>query len=247
MTAPETPAAASDAGTPFVTDAVRLVRVLFSPGAVYAEQEEQPTFWKPWLIVCVLWMALQFLQRPFQTRVQELAMAQAGRTMPAGAGTGAVTYVVGGVTAFLTVLVMSALTAGILYLLMAGMGGETTYKKMLTVVIFTWPLALLQQVLTFVVLTMRGVESINSVWDMFVSFGPDLFLPADTQMSPFFRLFLAGISPLQIWGMVITAVGLMVLAKVSKGAAWTAAIISFLITLAVGAGIGAFGIKAMGG
>jgi hypothetical protein len=47
--------------------------------------------------------------------------------------------------------------------------------------------------------------------------------------------------------MVITAVGLMVLAKVSKGAAWTAAIISFLITLAVGAGIGAWGIKMAGG
>ncbi len=249
MTAPETPAAPpSGGGIPFVTDAGRLVRVLFSPGDVYGEQQDRPTFWRPWLIISVLWMVLQFLQRPFQMRAQQLMMASRGiTTPPPGGGGGAVSYAIGGVTAFLTVLIMSALTAGILYLLMSGFGGETTYKKMLTVVIFTWPLALLQQLMTFVVLTMRGVDSIRSAWDLFVSLGADLLLPADAAVSPFLRIFLSGIGPLQIWGLVLTAVGLMVLGKVGKTGAWVAAGISFLITLVIGAGLGSFGMKALGG
>lgn len=249
MTAPETaPTAPPSGGIPFVTDAGRLVRVLFSPGDVYGEQQDRPTFWRPWLIISILWAVLQFLQRPFQMKVQELMLAQRGvTTPPPGAGSGAVSYVIGGATAFLTVLIMSAITAGILYLLAAGMGGETSYKKMLTVVIFTWPLALFQQLLTFVVLTMRGVDAIRGPWDLFVSLGADLLLPADAQVGAFTRIFLAGIGPLQIWGLVLTAVGLMVLGKLGKGAAWTAATISFLVGLAVGAGLGSFGMRAMGG
>jgi len=244
--APTSPAPATPY-TPIVTDAGRLVRVLFSPGTVFEEQRDRPTFWWPWAILAVLMVLLQTLQRPFQQRVQELIFAQRGITPPAGAGAGMVGTIVGMATGALMFLIICAITAGILYLLMAAFGGETTYKKMLTVTVFAAPLAILQQALVAAVLRMRGLDAIRSVWDMMPSLGADLLLPADAQLGAFLRVFLGQIGVLQIWGVVVTAVGLMVLGKVGKGAAWTAAIVSFLIIAALMSGMAAFGISAAGG
>jgi Yip1 domain len=246
MAAPEPQATTAVAYTPVVTDALRLVRALFSPRAVFEEQQDKPTFWMPWVVVSIAFAIVQFLQRPFQTRVRELVYQQLNRPMPAGGG-GPVSMAIGVATGAATVLIMAALAAGIFYLLLSVFGGDTSFKKMLTVSIFGWPIAILGQLLTFIVLTMRGVGSINSVWDMFVSFGADVLLPADLQLSAFQRLFLAGIGPLAIWQVVITAIGLRVLGKVSKGGAWATAIITFIILLAVTAFLGAFGMKAAGG
>jgi hypothetical protein len=244
MTAPPTPAPPSRT-IPIVTDAVRLVRVLFSPGSVFAEQQDRPTFWGPWLVVSVAFVCLQVLQRPFQNRVREILIEQAGRQVPAGGG--AVGIVLGLVFGAITVLVMAALVAGILYLLLTAFGGEATYKKMLTVSIFVWPVVVIQQLLTFVVLSMRGLDSIHGVWDMFVSFGADLLLPSDAGVGTFLRLFLAGIGPLAIWQVAISAVGLTVLGKAGKGAAWGAATVAYLIGLVLSAGLGSFGMKMAGG
>ena len=246
MAAPEPQATSAVAYTPVVTDLWRLVRVLFAPRGVFEEQQDKPTFWMPWIVVSLAFAVVQFLQRPFQMRVREMVLQQLGRPVPP-AGGAAVSLVIGVVTGALTVLILAALTAGILYLLLTVFGGEASFKKMLTVAIFGWPIAILGQLLTFVVLSMRGVGAINSVWDIFVSYGADVLLPADMQLSAFLRLFLAGIGPLGIWQVAITAIGLGVLGKVGKGGAWTTAIVAFLILLVITALLGSFGMKAAGG
>lgn len=240
--APQAPAVAAPY-TPVVTDLMRLARAPFAPTAVFEEQQDRPTFWMPFLIVSVAWTALQLLLQPFQRRATELAMAQAGRPVPAGSGSQVMTFI----TAPLTVLVMSAIAAGVLYMLVAAFGGETTFKKMLTVTIFTWPITVLTQVLTWVVLTMRGIDSITGPTDMMVSLGLDNLLPSSVQLGYFLRFLLAGVGPLQIWSLAITAIGIGVLAKLGKGSAWTAATVSYVIFLLFGAGVATLGMKALGG
>jgi hypothetical protein len=246
MAAPAPQATTAVSYTPILTDFLRLVRAPFAPKGVFEEQQEQPTFWMPWVVISIAFIVLQILQKPFQMRVRELLLQQAGRPVPAGGG-GALSIAIGIVTGLITVLVIVAISAGILYLLLMLFGGQSTYKKMMTVAIFAGPIMVLQQLLTFVVLSMRGVSSINSVWDMFVSFGADLLLPADAQVGAFSRVFLAGIGPLAIWQVAITATGVMVLGKVGKGAGWSVASIAYLIGLALSAGLASFGMKMAGG
>ncbi len=247
MAAPEPPpqASAAPSYTPIVTDAVRLVRVLFGPRRVFEEQQDKPTFWLPWAVCCAAFIILQFLQGPFQTRVRELALEHAGRPVPAG-GPGAVGVVIGIVLGAVTVLVILAVSAGILYLLLSVLGSSTTFKKMLTVAVFAFPIAIIQQILTYLVLSMRGVSSVNGVWDVFVSFGADLLLPADS-VTGFTRLVLAGIGPLALWQLWISATGVGVYGKVGKGKAWGIAVAAWLIGLVLAAGMGAMGMKAAGG
>ncbi len=252
MTAPESPAAAAPpapAPTPVLTDLGRLVRVLFSPTRVFEEQREHPTFWLPWIIVTVIFAALQFLQRPFQERARALLFEHLGR--PAPAGPGAVAAVIGVLGTALTVLILSAIAAGIFYVLISVVGGETTYSRMMTVAIFAWPIAVLQQVLALGVLWMRGVGAIQSVWDAQVSFGLDLLMPSSASLSPFLRILLMGIGPLAIWQLAIAATGLKVLGKAKTGSAWTAAIVEWLVVLLVMSAIGGLAMgaamKAMNG
>jgi hypothetical protein len=246
MAAPEPQATAAPSYTPILTDLSRLVRAPFTPRRVFEEQKDSPTFWMPWVIIAILYAVLQFLQRPFQQRVREVVLEHLGRPVPAG-GASVASVIVSAVLGAITVLVILAITAGILYLLLMIFGGETRYKKMLTVAAFVWPILILQQILTYVVLSARGVASINSVWDLFVSFGVDLALPADAQIGAFPHLFLAGIGPLAIWEVAIMAIGLSVMGKTTKGAAWSVATICYLIGLLITSGFGAFAMKIAGG
>lgn len=246
MTTPDAVPAPVSKSTPIVSDAVRLVRVLFSPGAVFEELKTDQRWWGVWLVIGIATGIINFLNAPFQARVRQIMIERSGRPVPAGAGSAA-SSVIGFVTAPIGVLIFALILAALLYMLMVAFGSEASYKKSLLIVFFGWPIVLIQQILTFVVLKMRGVDSINAPQDMMVSLGADLLLPSDATVSTFLRLVLAGIGPLQVWSAAIIATGVMVLGKAQKGSAWTAAIVYLLITTLVVAGLGSFFFKMMGG
>ena len=244
MTAPAT-ATPSSTDTPFVTDAVRLARALFSPGSVFGEIQDRPTFWRPFFVVAIVNAAVSYLMSPFQQRIGQIMAERAGRPVPTPS---MLKTVLGLVFSPLGPLILCAIVGGILYLLVSMLGGQTSYKKMLTVAIFVWPVALIQQLVTFAVLTSRGgASAMSGPQDMFVSLGADLLLPADAQLGYFVKFLLSGIGPLQLWALAVTATGLMVMGKMARGQAWTAAIIYFVIALLFIAGLGSFSMKMMGG
>jgi len=243
MAAPQPQPTTAGGHTPVVSDLWNLIRAPFTPRAVFEAQQETQRFWTPWILVSLAFAILQILQRPFQDRIRVLVLQHMGQAVPT-ASVGIGRTVIGILIGAVTVLLLAAIAAGIYYLVLLVFGGETTFKKMLVVVIYGWPIAILQQVLTLIVLSARGADSIQSVWDVQVSFGLDLLVPSDATLSAFLRLFLAGIGPLAIWQLVISAVGLKTLGKVSTGTAWAAAVISFFVLLAGLASLGAFGINA---
>jgi hypothetical protein len=241
MTSPEPTAAAptpGSAGVPVVTDFLRMLRVLVTPTAVFEEQRESPTFWVPWLLMCVLLLAMTFLSFPYQLAAARLASAAAGRPLP-DAAVGIMKFsMVVGVPIF--TLVMFLVMAGVMYLVLMGSGSEVRYKGLLSVAVFSsGMLAVFTGLATFAVLKMRGpAESLTTMADFQASFGLDLLLPADTTVPKFVEGMMKGISPFGLWGLVLTATGIRTMEKTSKGAAWTAAVVSMVLGLLI-AGLGA--------
>lgn len=236
MAAPE--ATAPTAGyTPVVTDLLRIVRALFSPGDVFEEQRDQPTFWMPWLILGLAFAALNLLNAPFQQRAAELMLAARGAAAPTSRGL--VGQVIGFVVTPLFVLIMCSLAAATLWVPVMAMGEEAGFKRLLSVVVFAFPVRVLEVAVTSIVLRMRGLDAVRSIADLKVALGLNLLLPADSEVGNFVDGLLGGISPFSIWSLIITAVGLQVLLKLSAGKAWTAAVVSFLIVLLVSAGLAA--------
>lgn len=242
MTIPE-PAAVGpttgSTGIPVVTDFLRMLRVLVTPTAVFEEQREAPTFWVPWLVLCVLLLVVSFLNYPFM--MARMAMATAGRPLP-GSAIGIMKFsMIVGVP--IATLVMLLISAGVMYLVLMAVGGEVRYKGLMSVAVFSGMLGVFQILATFAVLKLRGPEGLATVADYQVSFGLDLLLPADTSVPKFLESMMKGITPFSLWGLVITATGIHTMEKTSKGAAWTAAVVSMVLGLLV-AGLGAkFGPK----
>jgi hypothetical protein len=244
MTSPEPVAAAPTPGStdiPVVSHLLRMLRVLVTPTAVFEEQRQAPAFWVPWLILCVLLLAVTFLSFPYQLAAARLGAAASGRPFPdAAVGIMKVSMVIG---VPLVTLVMMLLTAGVMYLVLMGAGGEVRYKGLLSVAVFAGAaLGVLQVLATFAVLKLRGPEGLTTMADYQVSFGLDLLLPADAKVPRFVEGLLRGITPFSLWGFALTAIGIRTVERTSKGAAWLAASVSLILGLL----IAAFSAKAFG-
>jgi hypothetical protein len=82
----------------------------------------------------------------------------------------------------------------------------------------------------------KGKENLATPDDLQPAMGLDLVLPASGR---FLSGFLKGINPFSVWGIILTAIGISVTHKQSKGTAYTAAILSSLFILVIFAVLGA--------
>jgi hypothetical protein len=87
---------------------------------------------------------------------------------------------------------------------------------------------------------MKGVGSITSPSDMQPALGLDLLAP---DAKGFMGAVLKGINPFTIWGLVLTAIGIQITHKTSKGTAYAVAIGSMVLGLIIA---GAFGMLRKG-
>jgi hypothetical protein len=238
MAAPEPQATATTSYIPIVTDAARLARVLVSPRGVFDEQKEKPTWFLPWLVVAVITAAIGIFQAPYMVRAIELAVEARGAAAQISPGAMHTQAMIGAVVAPIAFLIFGAISAGIMYLILAVTGSSVRYRAMLSAVFFSQAVLPIQYVLQAVILRMRGApaEAISSMTDAQPSLGLNLLLSSEST-SHFVNALLAGIGPLPLWALIITVVGIMRLDNVKKGSAWTAALGSFVILLLVAAGL----------
>jgi len=235
MTAPETPAPKSTA-IPFVTDAVRLVRVLVMPTETFEENREAPAFWIPWILVCVLLLAVAMLSFPHTIAAMRLGAEAQGRPFPESMAN--IVRFSSFVAIPVMTLLMTLLSAGLMWVVLLAAGGSVRFKGLMSVSINLALIGVLQGLLMYVVLTLRGPEGLRTVADYQVSFGLDLLLPADSAVPGFVAGMLRGVTPFAIWGLILTAIGVRVTERTSNGGAWTAASAAFLLGM-VGTAIGA--------
>lgn len=237
MTEPTPAPAPASRGIPIVTDFGRVVRVLFSPTAVFEEQRDNPTWFLPWVVIALLAMGVGLTTLPYTDRMMELGMAArgaAGQAVPAGVKT--FTRVAAMVGAPIAFLVLALISAGIMWVTLMLTGAKVRFKGLLSASVFSLSTAVIMVALTAVVLRLRGspAEAIRNMQDARVSLGADLLIPADAAVGSFLRAVLGGIGPIQVWGCIITAVGVMVLEKQDKGSAWMATLASYVVLLLVG-------------
>jgi hypothetical protein len=235
MAAPAPQAPVGSSYIPIVTDFMRLVRVLYAPSAVFEEQKEKPTWFLPWLVIGILCMAIGFWQLPYSQRVMELAIQAFPNAPQLTADQLRSRSMIGLIVTPIFFLIFALLGAGILYLAVSVAGGKARYKGMLSVSVFSLVMLPITLILQGIILRMRGgpSEAITTMMDAQPALGLNVLVSADT--SRFVTALLAGIGPLPLWGLFITAVGIMRLEGVKKNTAWTAAIASFVVMLLVGA------------
>jgi len=207
-----------------------LVRVLFEPTAVFERVREKPRFLAPFLALAVAIIVISVVQLPF-TKAALSAQFSQMPNMPPEAAQRALSFAsIGIVFAPIVYCLILVINALLLWVLVSVVGGEAKFGTLLSVTTYSSISYILLTVVGLVVLTMRGTEQVSGMEDLQPALGLDLLAPGSKGLT---LALLRGINPFSLYGVFLTATGIAVTHKTSKGSAYTAAIVQLLITLLV--------------
>jgi Yip1 domain len=125
---------------------------------------------------------------------------------------------------------------GLIYwLAMNAMGGTSTYFGGVSVWVYaTFAPAFISAITNIIVLLIKSADDIDatSIFQKggLIQANPTMFL--DTSKMPVLNTLLSSIDLFQIWGIVLAAIGLKVVGKISSGSAWGIVLVFKLIVVA---------------
>jgi Yip1 domain len=126
-------------------------------------------------------------------------------------------------------VVVFAAGAGLYLLAVLAMGGSMNYKQALSVWIYSsFPPVVLGSLIGMVVLLIKSADSIDPKHPESIA-QTNLGILLDPASSPVLYALLSSIDLFQIFGLVLAAIGLRKIAKLSSGTAWTVVLGLFLI------------------
>lgn len=216
-----------------------LFRVLFSPGEVFERVRERPKFLLPWIGLSVIIVLIAYMMMPYTQAAIASRLAQVAQQNPQAAANAAKFQTIGIAVAPIVLLIGLLISAGLLWLLvMLFAGGDAKFMTLLSVSAYIAVPTILLQVAGLIVLKMKGVDAVTTPDDLRPPLGLNLLAPGT---GGFVGAFLAGINPFSLWAMVLTAIGVQVTHKTSKGAAYTVAIVSTLLGVLISSAFAGLG------
>lgn len=216
-----------------------LFRVLFSPGEVFERVRERPRFLLPWIGLSVIIVLIAYMMMPYTQAAIASRLAQVAQQNPQAAANAAKFQTIGIAVAPIVLLIGLLISAGLLWLLvMLFAGGDAKFMTLLSVSAYIAVPTILLQVAGLIVLKMKGVDAVTTPDDLRPPLGLNLLAPGT---GGFVGAFLAGINPFSLWAMVLTAIGVQVTHKTSKGAAYTVAIVSTLLGVLISSAFAGLG------
>ncbi|OLB47080.1 MAG: hypothetical protein AUI13_18265 [Gemmatimonadetes bacterium 13_2_20CM_2_69_23] len=207
-----------------------LVRVLFEPSAVFERVREKPRFLAPFVALAFAIVLIGVVQLPYTKAAMSAQFSQMPNMTPEAAQR-ALSFVSIGVgfgpVVYALILVINAL---LLWVVVSVVGGEAKFGTLLSVTTYASMSYILLTLVGLAVLRMRGTEQIAGMEDLQPALGLDLLAPGAKGLT---LALLRGINPFSLYGIFLTATGISVTHKTSKGSAYTAAIVQLLVTLLV--------------
>ena len=212
-----------------------VVKVLYEPSAVFERVRERPSFLVPYLAICIVQIAIYFLNMPFMKA--GLAAQMASR--PAGGPDPSKFLILGVIFIPLGIGLALLIGGGLLWVLVSLFGGEAKFSRLLSVAAYaSVPSIILLAVVGAIVLQMKGTGQMTSMQDLQPSLGLDLLVPG---AKGFAEAALKAINPFGIWGVVLTAIGISTTQRLSKGTGYIIATITFLIGVCIAGAFAGFG------
>ncbi len=209
-------------------------KVLYEPGAVFERVRERPTFLMPFLVICVVQLAVFFFNMPFM----KAGMAAQMATRPAGGPDPSKFLWIGAIFVPLGIGLILVIAGGLLWVLVSIFGGEAKFGTLMGVsALSAIPSTILLSIVGTVVIHLQGTGQITSMQDLQPALGLDLLIPA----RGFLGAVLKGINPFSIWGLVLTAIGVSTTHRLSKSTGYVVAAVSLAIGLCIAGVFGAIG------
>jgi hypothetical protein len=197
---------------------------------VFERVREKPTFLAPFVALALAAVLIGILQLPYSKAAMVAQLSPRPNMTPQQIETALRFASVGVVvTPFVYALIL-VINAFLLWVVVSLVGGEARFMTLLSVTTYASIAYVLLSAVGLIVLMMRGTSAIASPLDLQPALGLDLLVP---DAKGFALALLRGINPFSLYGSFLTATGIVVTHRTSKGAAYTAAAIQLLVALCI--------------
>jgi len=187
--------------------------IFVDPKKVFNRIDNGLEWWKPFIVVAVIMIIIVWAQAPVNRHVMSLnerglSEEQLQLTMDRMGTFQAVGYIMAPIVA-LIIYLLSALVINITANLMSG---RSNYKKALSLSIFAGLIPLVEQIISVVVVRMRGIENIQSTEDAQISLS---LAPLFSDAGNFLTSTLKSLSIFSIWYYVVMALGIAAIYRIN--------------------------------
>ncbi|MBD3178911.1 MAG: DUF1282 domain-containing protein [Candidatus Latescibacteria bacterium] len=202
--------------------------IFVDPKKVFNRIDSGLQWWKPFIVIALLMILVVWLQSPISMHVMSLnerglSEEQLSQQMEYGQKFAFLGYIFAPIIA-LIIYLLSALVVNISASLMSG---RSDYKKALSLCIFAGFIPMVEQIISVVVLRMRGVESIESAAGAQISLSlAPLFSDAGNLLSS----FLKSLSIFSIWYYIVVALGIAAIYRINVKKSAVPAVILWIIS-----------------
>ncbi len=210
---------------------VDLFRVIYEPAAVFERVRERRPFLLPFIAYSAIAIILGLLMAPYRQAATAAQLAAAVQANPGAAATAHTLTAIGPFLAPIGVLLVIAIGASILWVLVSLVGGEANWRTLASMEFYAGMSSIIYQIVVLRRALATGVSNVHAPADLMPPLGLDLLAP---HAGPGLTRLLGGINPFTLWGAFLTAVGVQITQKTSKGAAWFVAIITLVISVGLG-------------
>lgn len=186
----------------------RFVWIFVSPGRVFADiREGKAPWWHAWLFVSVVAIVIGFFALPIQRALaalnpSDLPADQLEKQLEFIDNFGWVQVLITPVVALITAVLLS----GVTYVLVSLLSEQANFKKYLAVMLYASCVAVVAQVVSTLVVRMRGVDTIRSAEDAQASLSLAYLLQPDGRV---LKGLMGSIEVFGIWSLILVAMGLM--------------------------------------
>jgi len=230
--------------TPEMSEMGTIANVFIEPGRTFEDLRRKPRYIIAFVLIALasLGFALAFQQKMGEDRIRRFISAQQARSPQIQAASEEqkenalnLTMTIQRVTTYaLPVLLLIAFLIGslIYWLGSKAMGGSARFSQAFSVFVYSsLPPTLVSQFANFIIMLLKPADEIDIAASQrgLVSANPTLFF--DGKEMPVLTTLISTIDVFVIWGLVLAALGLHKVAKISKGSAWGVVLILFLLGL----------------
>ncbi|HUY81583.1 MAG TPA: YIP1 family protein [Acidobacteriaceae bacterium] len=210
-----------------LTETQRVLNVFVAPGKTFDDIRRKATFWGPLLILLVLSVAYSFTiqqkvgwEQVFQNSIRQLPLAAQNAAASQSETMKTAQVKIAEIATYassLLGLLFTAIIALVLWVTVNfGFGGKAKYGQVFAVSFYSWMVADIKFLLAIIAL-LAGLAPESFLLNNPVGSNIGYYLSTDTPL--WIRSLCMHIDVFEIWGLVLTTIGISIIAKVSRGKA----------------------------
>ena len=187
--------------------------IFVDPKKVFNRIDNGLEWWKPFILVAVIVIIIVWAQSPVTLHVTSLnerglSEEQLQNTLDGMEKLQILQYII----APIWILITSLLIAAVINITANLMSGRSNYRKALSLSLFVGLITMVEQIISVVVVRMRGIENIQSTEDAQISLS---LAPLFPDASKLMTSFLESLSIFRIWYYIVMALGIAAIYRIN--------------------------------